>query len=207
MYNIGVGLVLGIEYFWPPTIIYQYQHLGIGIPPKDPTYSSSFVGNHMVCFALNANICNRVSVMSAFGMVLHWIFDDWSWIEKQMSILYREVWWIVIRLKIPNSLADTANARAGSKTDLFYRGSLTSLTTSGSSSPASASPFWHFGTRVSSKTERYLMCSYSQLSWLVFVSWFQRHKLLCQAIQSTIPSFCLKKCEKYKRFSNWYKGK
>ena len=141
MYNIGVGLVLGIEYFWPPTIIYvyQYQHLGIGIPPKDPTYSSSFVGNHVVVFALNANICNRVSVMSAFGMVLHWIFDDWSWIEKQMSILYREVWWIVIRLKIPNSLADTANARAGSKTDLFYRGSLTSLTTSGSSSPASAS--------------------------------------------------------------------
>ena len=33
-------------------------------------------------------------------------------------------------------------------------------------------------TRVSHKTERFLMFLVSQLSWLVFVSRFQRHKLL-----------------------------
>ena len=47
----------------------------------------------------------------------------------------------------------------------------------------------------------------SQLSWLLFVSWFQRHKLLYQAITSAIPSFRLKKCKKYKGFSKFIKGK
>ena len=47
----------------------------------------------------------------------------------------------------------------------------------------------------------------SQFSWLLFVSLFQRHKLLYQAITSAIPSFRLKKCEKYKGFSKSIKGK
>ena len=64
---------------------------------------------------------------------------------------------------------------------------------------------WYY-LRVSHKTEIFLMFLVSQLSWLVFVSWFQRHKLLYQAITSDIPSFCLKKCEKYKGFSKFIKG-
>ena len=61
--------------------------------------------------------------------------------------------------------------------------------------------------RVSHKTERFLMFFVSQLSWLGFVSWFQRHKILYWATTSSIPSFCLKKSEKYKGFSKSIKGK
>ena len=57
------------------------------------------------------------------------------------------------------------------------------------------------------KTKRCLMFLVLQFSWLLFVSWFQRHKLLYQAITSAIPSFRLKKCEKYKGFSKSIKGK
>jgi hypothetical protein len=57
------------------------------------------------------------------------------------------------------------------------------------------------------KTTRCLMFLVSRLSWLPFVFWLQRDKLLYQAITSAIPSFRLKKCEKYKGFSKSLKGK
>ena len=43
MWNFGICLVLGIDDFWLSTILYQYQHLGIGIAPQYPAYSSSLV--------------------------------------------------------------------------------------------------------------------------------------------------------------------
>ena len=61
--------------------------------------------------------------------------------------------------------------------------------------------------RVSHKTEKFLLFLVSELSWLGFVSWFRRHKLLYLATTSSIPSFCLKKCKKYKGFSKFIKGK
>ena len=67
--------------------------------------------------------------------------------------------------------------------------------------------FLAYHIRVSHKTERILIFLVSQLSWLVFVCWFQRHKLLYCATTSSIPSFCLKKCEKYKGFSKFIKRK
>jgi hypothetical protein len=65
---------------------------------------------------------------------------------------------------------------------------------------------YYVRTVLSWKTERFFMFLVSQLSWFVFVSCFQKHKLINQTITSSIPSFCLKFRVIYKGFGLIYKG-